>query len=292
MNSSGSPLVSIIMTTFNSADHIRETLDSVLSQDYPSIEIVIADGGSTDGTLDVIRGCAAQHPSIDWKSEPDRGIYDGMNKAILRSHGDIIAVMNDLFTTTHAVSIMVKAIQEAEAHGAGAASSGTAGFDEASGGEPASSGAESAGAFPAAGGSPTRVIGAHADLAYMEGDRVVRRWRMGEGTIRDGWLPAHPTMYLLREVYEEYGLYDLQYHSSSDYEFMIRVLRHPENRLVYVPEEIIHMFYGGTSNDGVRGYLRNTREAYEALKADKIPHPAAVIVKRIIRTLRQFQSSE
>lgn len=256
------PLVSIIMTTFNSVSHIRGTLDSVLSQDYPSIEIVIADGGSTDGTLDVIREYAAQHPSIDWKSEPDRGIYDGMNKAILRSRGEILAVMNDLFTTTHAVSIMVRAIQEAR---------------------------EKPAAEHGGDDRPVRIIGAHADLAYMDGDRVVRRWRMGEGTIRDGWLPAHPTMYLLREVYEEYGLYDLQYHSSSDYEFMIRVLRHPENRLVYVPEEIIHMFYGGTSNAGIRGYLRNTREAYEALKADNIPHPAAVIVKRIARTLRQFR---
>lgn len=269
--------VSIIMTTYNSIEHIRDSLDSILSQNYPDLEIAVADGGSTDGTVEIIRKYAATvgdgrspetadlhqssgefHRCMKWVSGPDHGIYDGMNKAIRMSTGEIIAVCNDLFTTSEAVSTMVAAIRNA---------------DNAANVTPSGS---------------YHIIGAHADLAYMDGSRVVRKWRMGEGRIEDGWLPAHPTMYLKREVYEQYGLYDLNYRSSSDYEFMVRVLRHPENHLVYVPEELIHMYYGGTSNKGFRGYFRNTREAYDALKANEIPHPGAVICRRIIRTLHQF----
>ena len=254
------------MTTFNSIEHIERTLQSALSQDYPNLEIVIADGGSTDGTVDVIRRYAEKVNTgrenttqenvirqVLWKSEKDRGIYDGMNKAIQMSTGDIVAVFNDLFTRTDAVRLMVETIHKG---------------DEQYG--------------------PQHCLGAHADLAYMDGDKVVRKWVMGDGTIAKGWLPAHPTMYLKRRVYEEYGLYDLSYVSSSDYEYMVRILRDPQNHLAYLHEELIHMYYGGTSNAGLSGYWRNTKEAYQALRHNKVQAPGFVIARRILRTLRQF----
>ncbi len=248
--------VSLIMTTYNSIEHIEETLQSALSQDYPNLEIVIADGLSTDGTVEVIRRYAegSRGAVISWRSEKDQGIYDGMNRAIRRSTGEIIAVFNDLFTERDAVSRMVEAIHRGDAE----------------------YGAE-------------HCIGAHADLAYMDGNRVVRKWVMGEGTIREGWLPAHPTMYLKRTVYERYGLYDLSYASSSDYEFMVRVLKEPDNHLAYLHEELIHMYYGGTSNAGLAGYGRNVREAYQALRRNGVSPAALIILRRILRTLRQFR---
>ncbi len=248
--------VSLIMTTYNSREHIEGTLQSALSQDYPNLEIVIADGLSTDGTVEVIRRYAEESRGavISWRSEKDGGIYDGMNRAIRRSTGDVIAVFNDLFTRKDAVSRMMEAIHQGDArYGA------------------------------------DHCIGAHADLAYMEGNRVVRKWVMGEGAIREGWLPAHPTMYLKRAVYERYGLYDLSYASSSDYEFMVRVLKDPDNRLAYVHEELIHMYYGGTSNAGMAGYARNIREAYEALRRNEVSPAGLIILRRILRTLRQFR---
>ena len=103
--------------------------------------------------------------SVRWISEPDRGLYDAMNKAWAMCTGDIVAVCNDRLCTTDAVTKLVRAIER--------------------GGE--------------------KCIGAHADLVYVEGERVVRTWHMGEGRIRDGWMPGHPTLFLKRQIYERYG---------------------------------------------------------------------------------------
>lgn len=255
--------VSLIMTTYNSKENFSKSIESAVSQDYPCIELVVVDGESTDGTLEMIKRYAAKisadgdnasgndvqnrEISLKWISEPDKGIYDGMNKGIRLSTGDIIAVFNDLFTSTHAISDMVSAIDKD-------------GSD-----------------------------GSYADLAYMDGEICKRFWKMDRGSINSGWMPAHPTMYLKREVYDEYGEYDLSYHSSSDYEFMLRILKDEKVHLSYVPEVIIEMFYGGTSNNGLSGYPRNIHEAYLALKANGISFPMIVIALRIIRTLKQYR---
>lgn len=261
--------VSLIMTTYNSRATFQQSLRSALSQDYPDLEIVIKDGGSVDGTLEEIRAASSGHDNIVWKSCPDTGIYDGMNQGIRMCTGDIIAVFNDLFTCTDAVSKLVRPLA-----GAGNSAAGCA--------------ADMVPDSAAERGDSVYYDGVHSDLAYMDGDRVIRRWKMGEGKIGDGWLPAHPTLYLRREVYEKYGLYDTSYRTSADYEFMVRILGKGDVKLAYVPEELIHMFYGGTSNGGALGYVRNTEEAYRALRANRMPHPARIIGKRILRTLGQF----
>ena len=148
--------VSLLVTTYNVKDDLAVTLAAIEKQDYGSIEVVIVDGGSGDGTLDVIREFAGRHPdrrdvtddpsiTVQWISEPDRGLYDAMNKAWGICTGDIVAVCNDRLCTTDAVTKLVRAIER--------------------GGE--------------------KCIGAHADLVYVEGERVVRTWHMGEGRIRD-----------------------------------------------------------------------------------------------------------
>ncbi len=280
--------VSLIMTTYNSQGTFRQSLASALSQDYPDLELVIKDGGSTDGTLDLIREAAAKHDNIVWKSCPDTGIYDGMNQGIKMSSGDVIAVFNDLFTCTDAVSKLVLPL-------AGAGNPDHDGTDDFTADfKPDSNSGSGITPDSASDTSEAENVpeydGVHSDLAYMEGDHVVRRWKMGEGKITDGWMPAHPTLYLRRSVYEKYGLYDTSYRTSADYEFMVRILGKGNVKLIYVPEELIHMFYGGTSNGGLKGYLRNTREAYRALKVNEIPHPAEIILKRILKTLKQFRS--
>ena len=288
--------VSLIMTTYNSRETFRQSLASALSQDYPDLELVIKDGGSTDGTLELSRESAAKHDNIVWKSCPDTGIYDGMNQGIEMSSGDVIAVFNDLFTCTDAVSKLARPLAGAGSTDHNGTDDSTAGSnpDSDPGSEIASNPAPdiTSDAAPDTSevGSVPEYDGVHSDLAYMQGDHVVRRWKMGEGKITDGWMPAHPTLYLRREVYEKYGLYDTSYWTSADYEFMVRILGKNQVKLAYVPEELIHMFYGGTSNGGFKGYLRNTREAYKALKANEMPHPAEIILKRILKTLKQFRS--
>lgn len=134
------------------------------------------------------------------------------------------------------------------------------------------------------------VEGVHADLCYMDGGKVVRRWRMGQGNLRLGWLPGHPTLYLKREVYETYGLYKEDYKVSADYEFMVRILKDGKVRLAYIPEDLVHMAYGGTSNNGLKAYITSLAEGHRGLKENHIPFPWLVDICRTIRVLMQFRA--
>lgn len=247
--------VSLIMTTYNCHDNFKKTIESALAQDYEAIELIIVDGASTDGTVDIIREYAKRietdrlsYPNftIKWISEKDNGIYDGMNKGIKMSSGDIIAVFNDQFTTDHAVTTYVDMLEMGD-------------YDAV-----------------------------HSDLVYIDGDKWKRYWHMPGGNIHSGWMPAHPTLYIRRSVYDQYGLYKTQYRSSSDYEFMIRILKDGTLKLGYVPSILIKMFYGGTSSAGIKGYFNNTVEAYQALSDNKVRFPLIIIIMRILRTLGQY----
>lgn len=262
--------VSLLVTAYNVKEQLGITLRSIDGQDYGDLEVVIVDGGSTDGTVDVIREYAARQEraetsapgreegrpqaarTVRWISEPDNGLYDAMNKAWKMCTGDIVAVCNDRLCRADAVSRLVRAIEQ--------------------GGE--------------------SCVGAHADLVYVEGERVVRTWRMGEGSISDGWMPGHPALFLKREIYEKYGCYDTDYRCAADYEFMVRFLKDSRNRLAYVPEVLIAMFYGGTSNAGLSNYLVSFREGYRALRKNQVAHPFLITVRRTLRVLRQFERGE
>lgn len=251
--------VSLLVTTYNVKNELAVTLTGIEKQDYAPIEVVIVDGGSDDGTVDLIREFAKRHPeskqtaggpamTVRWVSEPDKGLYDAMNKAWTMCSGDIVAVCNDRLCTADTVTKLVRAIEQ--------------------GGE--------------------NCVGAHADLVYVEGERIVRTWHMGNGRLTDGWMPGHPTLFLKREIYERYGTYDIGYRCAADYEFMVRFLKDESNRLAYVPEVLIAMYYGGTSNAGLRNYLVSFKEGYLALKTNGVRHPLLITVKRTIRVLRQF----
>lgn len=242
--------VSLLITTYNVKDNLSVTLACIEAQDYADLEVVIVDGHSRDGTVDVIREFAerAKRITVRWVSEPDRGLYDAMNKAWAMCTGDIVAVCNDKLCMPDAVTKLIRAIEQ--------------------GGEDC--------------------IGAHADLVYVDGERIVRTWHMGEGKLSQGWMPGHPTLFLKREVYERYGTYDISYRCAADYEFMVRFLKDEKNRLAYVPEVLVAMFYGGTSNAGLRNYLVSFKEGYTALRKNGVPHPLMITIKRTFRVLKQF----
>lgn len=241
--------VSLLLTTYNSAQNLPITLKSIQEQTYSPIEVNIVDGCSTDGTVALIEQFAENGGlEVKWISEPDKGLYDAMNKAYRMSTGDIIAVCNDRLSEKDSVVAFVRAIEEA-------------GED---------------------------CVGAHSDLIYVEGDKQIRGWHMGQGDIRQGWMPGHPALYLKREVYEKYGLYDITYRCAADYEFMVRFLKDRKNSLAYVPRVLITMFYGGTSNAGLKNYLVSFKEGYMALRKNGVKYPLLITLKRTWRVLRQF----
>ena len=241
--------VSLILTTYNCAENLKRTLESIEQQDYPKIEVNIKDGGSTDGTLAVIEEYAGtSHNPVNWVSKSDKGIYDAMNQGYALATGDIIVFFNDMFLKTDAVSRMVRKIED----------------------EPV-------------------CVGAHADLVYATDEKVVRYWKMGtQKSLYRGWMPGHPTLFLKREIYEKYGLYNTDYRIAADYEFMIRFLKDKENRLAYLPETIIRMYYGGTSTSNAGSYLQSLKEGHRALKENGVRCAAWIDFLRTCRVLLQF----
>ncbi len=242
-----SPKVSIVTTTYNDRENLEKIIRQVRSQDYENLEYIIVDGGSADGTLEVIRQAQKDFGQrLKWISQPDKGIYDALNKGLKMSSGEILGCCFDEFAGPDVVAKMVD-IMERE------------GTD-----------------------------GVHGDLDYVDGDRVVRRWRQGQGKLVFGWMPGHPTLYLRRSVYENFGYYRTDYRISADYEFMIRILKDGKVRLSYLPEVLIRMSHGGTSTNSLRAYLAGMKEGHRALKENGIPMAAFTDFCRTLRVLAQF----
>lgn len=259
--------VSLILTTYNCKENLLKTFKSIEEQDYPNIEVCISDSCSIDGTLEVIREYVktSKHAVI-YKSEKDTGIYDGINRSIQMSSGDYLEIMNDEYACIDAISKLVGAIEKAEKSNSDRTEIDLADKKDS---------------------TLNDVVGAHADLVYKEGDSVCRYWKMGNGSIYSGWMPGHPSLMLKREVYEKYGLYNTDYRCSADYEFMIRFLKEG-NKLVYVPEILISMFYGGTSTSTVSSYIISIKEALRALKENDIKGRFFITGLRTLRVMRQF----
>ena len=254
-NADKKPLVSVITVSYNSIDNLGISLKLLKEQDYPFVESIIIDGGSTDGSQQYIKEFSREFEQISenvnhtckWISEKDNGLYDAINKGIDLATGDIIGCYWDMFSSEHVLSDIVESII----------------FNETD--------------------------GVHGDLLYVdENGKTVRKWKTGQGRIEKGWMPGHPTLYLKREVYEIYGKYNTEYHISADFEFMVRCLKKDRVRLSYIPHVLIKMFYGGTSNSSVGAYLKSIKESYYALKANGVKPAGWIIFLRILRTTVQF----
>lgn len=242
-------LVSVILTTYNCKSNLTQTLESIEMQDYANLEIVIKDGGSTDGTLDLIRDYEkSSRFTVKWVSVSDKGIFDAMNQGYQMAVGDVIVFFNDEFMNTQVVSRMIQVMEK-----------------------------------------KPECVGAHANLIYATDEKVIRYWKMGpQKSLYWGWMPGHPTLFLKRDVYEKYGLYNPDYAIAADYEFMIRFLKDKCNRLAYLPEVIIRMYYGGTSTSNSSSYLLSLKEGHRALKDNGIKGALWIDLLRTGRVVMQF----
>lgn len=241
------PKVSVVTTTYNDIENLKRILVEVKKQTYPNIEHIIVDGGSTDGTVDLLKELEEKEPGrISWMSEKDNGIYDAINKGICMATGDIVGCCFDRYADEGVLMRMVE-IMEKE------------GTD-----------------------------GVHGDLCYMDGDRIVRKWHQGQGVIRSGWMPGHPTLYLKKEVYDKFGLYRTDYRISGDYEFMVRILYRKEVTLSYLPEILIYMSHGGTSTNSLGAYVESMMEGHRALVENHVPFAWITDLCRVVRVLSQF----
>lgn len=218
---------SLLTPTFNSAATLRDTLESVACQDYPHIEHLLIDGGSRDETLRI----AAAYPHLGRVvSEPDGGLYDAMNKGIGLAAGDVIGILNSDDFYTHS-GILSRVASLLELSGADAL---------------------------------------YGDLEYVDADdtqRIVRRWKSKPyqpGLFLRGWMPPHPTFFVRRSVYEQFGVFDTRLRFSADYELMLRFLHRHGVAACYLPEVLVRMRTGGVSNASLRNRLLANREDRQA----------------------------
>lgn len=246
--------ISIVTPAFNSAKTIRHTIESVARQTYPNVEYIIVDGGSRDATAKIV-----SHYSdvVDlFISEPDRGVYDAMNKGIRAASGDIIAILNsdDFYTHSRVLEQIVAAFQE--------------------------SGADSV----------------YGDLQYVDQHdphKVIRHWESGVFKRRSflaGWMPPHPAFFVKRVVYQRYGLFNLSLKSSADYELMLRFLYKHQVSATYVPDVLVRMRLGGMSNATWRSRLRANLEDRSAWKINGIKPRFYTTILKPLRKLQQFYS--
>lgn len=242
--------ISIITITYNSAGTLQRALESVQSQTYKDIEHVLVDGASTDGTREMIEAYAKEHPNVRWVSEKDGGIYNAINKGIRMATGDAVGFLHsdDRFYSPDSIEHIVEAFEQKGA----------------------------------------QVV--YGDLQYCKNGKVVRRWKSNDFhpySLKYGWMPPHPTVYVRREVYAQVGEYDEWFRIAADYDMMLRIFT-AGYRTCYLPEVLVSMATGGASNKNTRARLSKTQEDYIVLKKNHIGAGLLTVACKQLRKMRQF----
>lgn len=246
------PVISVITVCWNSEATIEDTLRSVAGQTYPSIEHIVVDGGSSDGTMRIVERFPHVAKAV---SEPDRGIYDAMNKGIRMSAGEIIGTINadDSYAAPDVLARVVAAFED-----------------------------------------PTIDV-CYGDLCYVgyrDPTRIIRYWRSSEFTpdlYLYGWCPPHPTFFVRRSVYDRLGTFDLSYKIAADVELTMRYLVKHRVRSRYLPHVLVKMRLGGTTNSSVGNIVKQNLEIWRALKAHG-PKPSVFrfLGGKVVSRLKQF----
>lgn len=247
MAGSLSPSVSVITAVRNAAGTIGGCLAGVVRQTYP-VEQIVVDGGSTDGSLQILE--LRRRRIAVLVSEPDRGIYDAMNKGLALATGEVVGFLNaDDFLADDQVIAEISNVF----------------------------------ADPA-------VDCVYGDLEYVAADdpsRVVRRWRSGAyspGRMRQGWMPPHPTFYARRRFFTEFGGFNLALGTAADYELMLRFLLRYRLRAAYIPRVLVRMRTGGASNNSLAARIRANRMDREAWRVNGLrPRPWTLAMKPLCK---------
>jgi len=244
--------ISIITATYNSAQRILSALNSISTQTYMNIELVVIDGASKDNTIAKIK--ETFNGDLKIISEKDNGIYDALNKGIAAATGDVIGfVHSDDFLASKEILSKIAFIFQNE-----------------------------------------KVDGVYGDLQYVNKEdtsKVIRYWKseaFKPGLLKKGWMPAHPTLFLKKEVYEKHGLFNLNYNIAADYDLMLRIFSDPTLKFKYLPEVITKMRVGGASNRSLKNIKLKSQEDFKALRANGIKNPLKVLAYKNFSKLGQF----
>lgn len=244
--------ISIITAVLNNVHTLPDCLESAVRQTYPDIEHIVIDGGSTDGSRDLLEEYQRRLAKI--VCEPDRGLYDALNKGISLATGDVIGFLHadDLYLDDQVIEAVADGLK--------------------------TSGADCC----------------YGDLEYVsraDTGRVVRYWRaqpFAEGMFQRGWMPPHPTFFVKRSVYDRCGVFDTGFRISADYELMLRFLERCRISSVYIPRVLLRMRTGGISNRSIRNILVKTREDYRAWEVNGLRRRFYTIPLKNLSKIAQF----
>jgi glycosyltransferase involved in cell wall biosynthesis len=244
--------ISVITAAYNSARTIEDTLLSVLHQTYAEIEYIVVDGGSTDGTMDIVRKYEPRfYGRLKWISEPDRGIYDAMNKGIKMATGDVVGILNsdDYYTRDDVVSSLTLFFEDGNVD----AVYGDVHFVKAS--------------------QPDNCV------RYYSSKQFRPMW------LRFGFMPAHPSFYLRRSVYQQAGGYKLDYQIGADYEMMVRLFYTHRIHAKYVPMDFVTMRTGGASTRNLQSRLTLIKEDVKACRENGVYTNRVMICTKFVYKL-------
>jgi glycosyltransferase involved in cell wall biosynthesis len=244
--------ISIITVAYNSAATILDTLRSVASQTYADIEYIVIDGGSRDDTVALVQRYAASKTIL--VSEPDKGIYDAMNKGLALATGDVVGFLNsdDILANKEVISKIANEF------------------------------------------SDSKIDACYGDLVYVAQDdlsKVVRYWKSRSyepGLCAKGWMPAHPTFYVRRSVYQRHGGFDLSMKLQADFEMALKLLHTHQIRTKYLPEVLVRMRMGGASNASIKNVILGNMEASRACIKHGVPGGFLFIVRKVLSRIPQF----
>lgn len=247
--------LSIITATYNSERTLRDTMESILNQTFQDFEYIIVDGASKDATLDIIREFEPRFQGkMRYLSEPDKGIYDAMNKGFAMATGDVIGILNsdDFFTSEDVLQAVVD------------------GF---------------AGEY---------VDAVYADIHFVGTDDLTKCVRYYSSSVfrpwmmRFGMIPAHPSFYCRKAVYDQYGSFDTTYRIAADFEILLRLIFIHRIRTRYVKKDFVTMRLGGASTTGYGSWSLIMKEHLQIMKRHGVVTNRFLLSLRYIYKLFEF----
>ncbi|ARA02084.1 glycosyltransferase family 2 protein [Escherichia coli] len=243
--------ISIITATYNSEKTLLDTLLSLEKQTYPDIEYIVVDGASNDNTIKLIKSNCTKVSKII--CEPDKGIYDALNKGIQAASGDVIGFLHsdDLLAYDDAIADIAKTFEI------------------------------------------TGCDAIYGDLEYVaqnDTTKRIRLWKSGSFSrfkMKVGWMPPHPSFYMKRKCYRQFGCFSLDYRISADYDSLLRYILKQRISTEYLPKVLVKMRVGGISNRSVSSMVKKSMEDIRVMNQNGIIWPIALVYKNISK-LPQF----
>jgi len=247
--------VSLITVTYNAAETVGDTIRSVLNQSHKDVEYILVDGASKDNTVEIIHSFARTDNRIKWISEADKGLYDAMNKGVRMATGNIVGILNadDFFSSKDVIASVVNAFN------------GNAEIDAV-----------------------------YGDIEFVASNnlkKVVRKYSSAifrPFLFRWGFMPAHPTFYCKRELFDQLGYYRLDFKIAADYELLVRYILINKIKTKYLRKTFVSMRVGGKSTQSIMSTITINKEIVKACRLNGVYTNLTMLYCRYLYKIKEL----